>query len=218
MGKLVKIYKHNGKYVKTESDSQSVNTNSTSKEEEMSVLSGDTIITSKSHINTSQDNHLQQELSNQTDDIKEIDNKTPDTFQEHLGQYINKNINEKNDDNNTRVDKSKSISNLTNEVSDEKKQSREKKLEVYEQYAVDQGFKNIPKNLSNALYSWTKANRPVVNAQQWNNRITICRSCSYWFEDLAGGFAKCKKCGCGSGKLLLTQSSCPLNPPKWSSV
>jgi hypothetical protein len=26
------------------------------------------------------------------------------------------------------------------------------------------------------------------------------------------------KCGCGSGKLLLTSSKCPLTPPKWDSL
>ena len=87
--------------------------------------------------------------------------------------------------------------------------------EQYEIEATELGFKNLPKNLAHSLISWKKSGRPVVESHQWNDRISICRSCSYWTENTQTNYAKCTKCGCGSGKLLLASSKCPLNPPKW---
>ena len=87
--------------------------------------------------------------------------------------------------------------------------------EQYETEADALGFKNLPKNLAHSLISWKKSGRPVEESNQWNNRISICRSCSHWTENTQTNYAKCTKCGCGSGKLLLASSKCPLNPPKW---
>ena len=84
--------------------------------------------------------------------------------------------------------------------------------------AKNLGFKDMPSNLAQSLLAWTKSGRPVVNAKQWETRLTICRSCSFWSENKNTNVAKCMKCGCGSGKLLLTSSKCPLTPPKWDSL
>jgi hypothetical protein len=92
------------------------------------------------------------------------------------------------------------------------------KKEHYEVEAESLGFKDLPKNLANSLIAWKKSNRPVVNGKQWNDRLSICRNCSYWMENKNTNMAKCMKCGCSSGKLLLTSSSCPLSPPKWPSL
>ena len=84
--------------------------------------------------------------------------------------------------------------------------------------AKNLGFKDMPSNLAQSLLAWTKSGRPVVNAKQWETRLTICKSCSFWSENKNTNVAKCMKCGCGSGKLLLTSSKCPLTPPKWDSL
>ena len=79
------------------------------------------------------------------------------------------------------------------------------------------GIYNLAKNLTNALIQWNRAGRPVVSNQQWNKRLNICRQCKFWEEIGNSQIARCKKCGCSSGKLLLATSKCPLNPPKWDS-
>lgn len=78
-------------------------------------------------------------------------------------------------------------------------------------------FLDLTNNLTKALVEWQRAGRPVVTSEQWNKRLTICRGCEYWSEIKTTKIAKCKKCGCSSGKLLLSTSKCPLNPPKWNS-
>ena len=81
-----------------------------------------------------------------------------------------------------------------------------------------QGFFGLAKNLATSLLAWQRSGRPVVSSQQWDERIRICRGCEYWQELGTTNVARCKKCGCSSGKLLLATSKCPLNPPKWTSV
>lgn len=80
------------------------------------------------------------------------------------------------------------------------------------------GFYGLAKNLTKSLIEWQQAGRPVVSSEQWKTRINICRGCEYWQEVGESQIARCKKCGCSSGKLLLSTSRCPLNPPKWTSV
>jgi hypothetical protein len=78
-------------------------------------------------------------------------------------------------------------------------------------------FLDLTNNLTKALVEWQRSGRPVVTSEQWNRRLAICRGCEYWSEIKKTQIAKCKKCGCSSGKLLLSTSKCPLNPPKWSA-
>jgi hypothetical protein len=79
------------------------------------------------------------------------------------------------------------------------------------------GFVDLANNLTRALVDWQRAGRPVVTSEQWNRRLSICRGCEYWREFKKTKIAKCAKCGCSSGKLLLATSKCPLTPPKWTS-
>ena len=78
-------------------------------------------------------------------------------------------------------------------------------------------FIGLANNLTKALIDWQRAGRPVVTSEQWNRRLSICRGCEYWREFKQTKIAKCMKCGCSSGKLLLSTSKCPLSPPKWDS-
>lgn len=77
-------------------------------------------------------------------------------------------------------------------------------------------YKDLANNLKSALIEWQRSGRKVVTSEQWNKRLSICRGCEFWSEVLKTKIARCKKCGCSSGKLLLATSVCPLNPPKWS--
>ena len=79
------------------------------------------------------------------------------------------------------------------------------------------GFVDLAKNLTKSLIEWQRAGRPVVTSEQWNKRLSICRDCRFWSEIKTTNVARCTKCGCSSGKLLLSTSKCPLNPPKWTS-
>lgn len=80
------------------------------------------------------------------------------------------------------------------------------------------GYVGMAKNLAKSLVEWQRAGRPVVSKEQWNKRISICRGCEFWQEVGESQIARCRKCGCSSGKLLLSTSRCPLNPPKWNSL
>jgi hypothetical protein len=77
------------------------------------------------------------------------------------------------------------------------------------------GFFDLAKNLKNSLVSWHRAGYPIVTRDEWQQRIQVCRTCSHWEELKQTQIARCLKCGCSSGKLLLKTSKCPLTPPKW---
>ena len=102
-----------------------------------------------------------------------------------------------------KIDESNKVDNLNH---GSKLQRTANKLSTY----VD-----LASNLTSALLEWQKAGRPVVTSEQWTKRLNICRGCEFWSEIKQTQIAKCKKCGCSSGKLLLSTSRCPLNPPRW---
>lgn len=131
-----------------------------------------------------------------------------------------------NDDNKVNLsDKSEpadksAIDNNTNAVNQDASPTESNETDnrsFYEKESEKLGFKKLAKNLSQSLVSWNKAGRPIVNTVQWDYRISICRQCEFWQEVGKTQIARCKKCGCSSGKLLLATSSCPLNPPKWKA-
>jgi rubrerythrin len=117
----------------------------------------------------------------------------------------------------SKVDAKPQVENHDTESNNSKKESMSRD-EFQVTTAKNLGFKDMPSNLAQSLLAWTKSGRPVVNAKQWETRLSICRSCSFWSENKNTNVAKCMKCGCGSGKLLLTSSKCPLTPPKWDSL
>lgn len=141
----------------------------------------------------------------------------PPTVKEHLTQLLEQS---RKDALNKAVNiKSESSSPNLNDVKKESIKSTEQpKKEFYETEAEQLGFTDLPSNLANSLVAWKRSNRPVVTAEQWNTRLSICRGCSYWMENKAPNVAKCMKCGCSSGKLLLASNSCPLSPPKWKAL
>jgi hypothetical protein len=124
----------------------------------------------------------------------------------------------KKDDNEGQQSNEKT-DNKSNEPSKqlENKSSQEPNKTYYESESEKLGFKKLAKNLSQSLIAWNKAGRPIVSTTQWDYRLSICRGCEFWQEVGKTQIARCKKCGCSSGKLLLATSSCPLSPPKWKA-
>lgn len=128
----------------------------------------------------------------------------------------------KNNNDNEGNSSETSVSNTDNTDTTEKHKevthtSQNNNKTYYENESEKLGFKKLAKNLSQSLVAWNKAGRPIVNTVQWDYRISICRQCEFWQEVGKTQVARCKKCGCSSGKLLLATSSCPLNPPKWKA-
>ena len=68
---------------------------------------------------------------------------------------------------------------------------------------------------SRSMVKWAGNKFARVDQTTYDNRISICRGCEYWVEDGNIGFGKCKKCGCGKGKLWLGHEKCPIG--KWDS-
>ena len=199
MGKIYKRYTHNGRTVKEETDSSIPRDGSPSIDEQNSLIGGTEIVTG----NKSNPPKEQIKKENVQSDM------IPDTFQEHFGTYIQQHEASTTPHNNEDTPK---------QDTNEPPPAPIRRKETYEEQASALGFKDLPTNLAHSLMSWTKTGRPVVTSEQWNARLTICRECQFWSENKTTNHAKCMKCGCGSGKLLLTQSKCPLNPPKWTSL
>ena len=156
-----------------------------------------------------------------TSNVNETEDKTQDTSDIELKSILES----------SRVDaqlKSKTTLGNLNKKTEPPKENKEIKVksdetemnkeEFHVMTAKSLVFKDIPSNLAQSLVAWTKSGRSVVNSTQWSTRLKVCRSCSYWSENKNTNIAKCMKCGCGSGKLLLSGSKCPLNPPKWDSL
>ena len=123
----------------------------------------------------------------------------------------------KSSSNNSSSEPSKEISNNSDDNTKKKNVDKDNNKNYYESESEKLGFKKLAKNLSQSLIAWNKAGRPIVSTTQWDYRLSICRGCEFWQEVGKTQIARCKKCGCSSGKLLLATSSCPLNPPKWKA-
>lgn len=74
---------------------------------------------------------------------------------------------------------------------------------------------NLAKNFTSALSVSRKGGWPTVNEAVYNARITTCRKCPYWQEDVAFGLGRCNACGCMSIKHVLATEACPKG--KWQS-
>tara|TARA_B110000305_G_C19416739_1_gene628407 strand:+ start:711 stop:1349 length:639 start_codon:yes stop_codon:yes gene_type:complete len=212
MGKLYQRYKRNGRQVGEFTEAKYKEVEEINSEDSISIKATDNQLQLESvarrnepltHLHKSNEHEVKQsvngDLDNPTFDI-------PQEFKQHLSEYISS----QNRDSGFEAKQPQPVS--PNPPTNEPPQPTK---EQYEMEAAELGFTDLPKNLAHSLISWKKSGRPVVESHQWNHRISICRSCSFWTENKQTNYAKCTKCGCGSGKLLLASSKCPLNPPKW---
>jgi hypothetical protein len=63
-------------------------------------------------------------------------------------------------------------------------------------------------NFTGAMVQWVGAGAPVVNQEQKNNRLEICKSCDHYDS------GTCKLCSCNLGfKTMLETAACPIG--KW---
>ena len=216
MGKLYQRYKRNGRQVGKFTEANYKEVEQTKSEDSVSTQAINNQLQLESvakreepQVDTQTNNDqkvessINEELNNPTFDL-------PKEFRQHLSEYISS----QNIDSNNQIPKPQPAPpqpQTTPVVAESNPPAKEQ----YEIEASELGFTNLPKNLAHALISWKKSGRPVVESHQWEERISICRSCSYWTENQQTNYAKCTKCGCGSGKLLLSSSHCPLSPPKW---
>ena len=200
MGKILQRYKHHGK-AKTE----------------LKEVESISLPSSEFDIHATPIEEVVGTSNNNTDNVVKTEYAKPDEFKDHVNQLLSSSktdaINKaKKALQSSEVDKPQSIK------SDNKVNNNDTNKEHYEIEAEKLGFTDLPKNLANSLVAWRKSNRPVVTGHQWTERLGICRGCSHWMENKSTNTAKCMKCGCSSGKLLLASSNCPLSPPKWKSV
>lgn len=232
MGKLYQRYKRNGRQVSDFEKAEYIEVEKTSDDIEdvapsigqdnqlqlESVAKRDSSnLLDKDKVDKHNPPSINEQLSSQDTSMGDLDDprfNVPKEFKDHLKSYVDS----QNYDALTKQTQTEAQNEPHRQISKPATNHNESELpfkESYEQEAEKLGFKNLPKNLAHSLISWRKTGRPVVNASEWNTRINTCRSCSYWVENHVSNHAKCTKCGCGSGKLLLSSSRCPLNPPKW---
>ena len=209
MGKLLQRYKKHGK-AKTEL--QEV--------ESMSIPSADFDIhaTPLDEVVDEQIDKTINEIEPIVESSVNVKNEKPDEFKDHVQQLLASSKNDALNKAQAVVNKKPEQSEQNSESANVKSEPKQVSKEHYEIEAEKLGFNDLPKNLANSLVAWRKSNRPVVTGHQWNERLRVCRGCSHWMENKSTNMAKCMKCGCSSGKLLLASSNCPLSPPKWKSV
>ena len=83
--------------------------------------------------------------------------------------------------------------------------------------------KNYPKftqmavSFASSLVEWTKKGFKVVNEQQFNERLDICKGCDLFDSKAINGLGRCTACGCATqAKLRIATEKCPKD--KWLSV
>ena len=80
-------------------------------------------------------------------------------------------------------------------------------------------FLDKVQSFSSAVATWASSGFQTTPQDKFEERLAICRSCDLWVPTAFAGTGKCTKCGCSTmAKLRLPTSSCPLDPPKWTSV
>ena len=210
MGKLYQRYKRNGRQVGKFTEADYTEVDELKSEDSVSTqainnpLQLESVVKREVSQKEPQKNNEHKVKPSVNEELNNPSFELPLEFKQHLSEYISsQNIDSTNQP------------EPESELPPQTKTPQTPLKEQYEIEATELGFKNLPKNLAHSLISWKKSGRPVVESHQWNDRISICRSCSYWTENTQTNYAKCTKCGCGSGKLLLASSKCPLNPPKW---
>jgi hypothetical protein len=68
--------------------------------------------------------------------------------------------------------------------------------------------------LTTSLANWAAKGFKVVEPEQFQARLDICKGCEYWDSKAMFGTGKCRKCGCSTqAKLRLATSTCPVG--KW---
>jgi len=77
--------------------------------------------------------------------------------------------------------------------------------------------RTMVKNFANSLIEWTKKGFKVVNEEQFNERLNICKGCDLFDKEALRGAGRCMACGCATqAKLRIATEKCPKD--KWLQV
>ena len=88
-------------------------------------------------------------------------------------------------------------------------------IDTIDTYVNKLGYSETSSSIKVWIYTWNKMGYKLVSPDRWLHRLSICRGCPYWSESKNQHNMICTKCGCGSEKMLLLESHCPLTDPNW---
>jgi hypothetical protein len=71
-------------------------------------------------------------------------------------------------------------------------------------------------SFAHAAKEWIRNGLPVLNREEVEARIEICRTCGYWKGESSPFHVACGKCGCTGLKLWMRTSRCPIG--RWEMV
>jgi hypothetical protein len=75
----------------------------------------------------------------------------------------------------------------------------------------------MAQTFAESIVQWAKKGFKVVNEEQYNQRLNICRGCDLFDEKALGGNGRCRECGCATqAKLRIATERCPID--KWVQV
>jgi hypothetical protein len=75
----------------------------------------------------------------------------------------------------------------------------------------------MAQTFSESIVQWAKKGFKVVNEEQFNERLNICKGCDLFDEKALGGSGRCRECGCATQpKLRIATERCPID--KWVQV
>jgi len=84
---------------------------------------------------------------------------------------------------------------------------------------TDVTLSEMAKSLGKSVIDWASKGFKIVTDDQFNQRVEICKSCTFWNPKGFNGGGSCTQCGCSTqAKLRMATASCPLNPPLWGQV
>lgn len=87
----------------------------------------------------------------------------------------------------------------------------DKYVELANKYReIKQPDKSPIENFKESMSRWVDAGLPVISDEEFDRRLSICRSCEFWKEGGNLYLGKCEKCGCTKFKLKLATESCPI--------
>ena len=72
-------------------------------------------------------------------------------------------------------------------------------------------LKQLAVNFYGEISKWATKGFKTTTQEQYQARLSTCRSCEHWNEEANMNFGKCAKCGCTGSKLWLASSKCPIN-------
>jgi hypothetical protein len=75
----------------------------------------------------------------------------------------------------------------------------------------------MAQTFAESIVQWAKKGFKVVNEEQFNERLNICRGCELWDSKALNGGGRCRDCGCSTqAKLRIATERCPKD--KWVQV